>query len=86
MDIWDLFTCSPDEAKSALLDLAQITEQPLRSEMEAAFQQEYIQFYSSGLQVFFPKGTLPSEGTSWGFGLDYDDGLRAIFHDWALPD
>ena len=86
MDIWDLFTCSPDEAKSALLDLAQITEQPLRSEMEAAFQQEYIRFYPSGLQVLFPKGTLPSEDTAWGFGLDYDDGLRAILQDWAVPE
>ena len=86
IDGWDLFACPPEEAVQALLDLAQITEQPLRSEVEAAFQPEYMRLYSGGLEVFLPKGALPSEETSWGFGLDYNDGLRAIFQDWALPD
>lgn len=86
IDGWDLFACSPEEAVQALLNLAQITEQPLRSKIEAVFQPEYMCLYSGGLEVFLPKGALPSEGTSWGFGLDYNDGLRAVFHDWALPD
>lgn len=85
IDGWDLFACPPDEAVQALLDLAHITEQPLRSEVEAAFQPEYMRLYSGGLEVFLPKGALPGEETSWGFGLDYNDGLRAIFQDWALP-
>lgn len=86
IDGWDLFACPPEEAVQALLDLARITEQPLRSEAEAAFQPEYMRLYSGGLEVYLPKGALPSEGTTFGFGLDYNDGLRAIFHDWALPD
>lgn len=85
IDGWDLFACPPEEAVQALLDLAQITGQPLRSEAEAAFQPEYMHLYSGGLQVFLPEGAIPSVGTSWGFGLDYSDGLRAIFQDWALP-
>ena len=36
--------------------------------------------------VFLPKGALPSEEASRGFGMDYGDDLRAIFQDWALPD
>lgn len=86
IDGWDLFTCSPEEAVQALLDLAQITDSALRMEMESIFQPEYMLFYPNGLEVFLPKGTLPSAGTSWGFGLDYDDGLRAILQDWAVPE
>ena len=86
IDGWDLFACSPEEAVQALLDLAQITDPALRTKMETAFQPEYMLFYPSGLEVFLPKDSLPSAGTAWGFGLDYDDGLRAIFHDWALPE
>ena len=85
IDGWDLFACPPEEAVQELLDLARITEQPLRSEVEAAFQPEYMRLYSGGLEVFLPKGALPSEGTSWGFGMDYNDGLRAVFQEWALP-
>lgn len=85
IDGWDLFTCSPEEAKRAMLDLAQITEQPLRSEMEAALQPEYIVFFPGSIEAWFPKGSLPSQDTSFGFGLDYDDGLRAILQPWAVP-
>lgn len=85
IDGWDLFTCSPEEAKRALLDLAQITEQPLRSEMEAALQPEYIVFFSGNIEAWFPKNSLPSQDTSFGFGLDYDGGLRAILQPWAMP-
>lgn len=85
IDGWDLFTCSPEEAKRALLDLAQITEQPLRSEMEAALQPEYIVFFPGNIEAWFPKGSLPSQDSAWGFGLDYDDGLKAILQPWAVP-
>ncbi len=85
IDGWDLFACSPEEAKRALLDLARITEQPLRSEMEAALRPECIVFFPSGIEGWFPKGSLPSQDASFGFGLDYDDGLRAILQPWAVP-
>ncbi|MDE7220292.1 MAG: hypothetical protein K2O45_11830 [Oscillospiraceae bacterium] len=75
----DLFTCSREEAAQVLLDLVQITEQPLRSEMEAAFRLEYITFSHSGVSVSFPGGSLP------GFGCEYDDGLRDILQPWAVP-
>lgn len=86
IDGWDLFACSPEEAVQALLDLAQITDPALRTAMETRFRPEYMLFYPSGLEVFLPKDSLPAGGASWGFGLDYDDALRAVFHDWALPE
>lgn len=85
IDGWDLFTCSPEEAKRALLDLAQITEQPLRSEMEVALQPECMVFFPGNIEVWFPKGSLPSQDTSLCFGLDYDGGLKAILQPWAVP-
>ncbi len=85
IDSWDLFSCSPEEAKRALLDLVQITEQPLRSEMEAALQPEYLIFYPGNIEGWFPRGALPSQSTSFGFGLDYTDGLKAILQPWAVP-
>ncbi len=85
IDGWDLFTCPPEEAKRALLDLAQITEQPLRSELEAALRPEYIVFYPGNIEGWFPRGALPSQSTSFGFGLDYTDGLKAILQPWAVP-
>lgn len=85
IDGWDLFTCSPEEAKRAMLDLAQITEQPLRDEMEAALQPEYIVFFPGNIEAWLPKGSLPSQDSTWGFGLDYDGGLRAILQPWAVP-
>lgn len=85
IDGWDLFSCSPEEAKRALLDLVQITEQPLRSEMEAALQPEYLIFYPGNIEGWFPRGALPSQSTSFGFGLDYTDGLKAILQPWAVP-
>lgn len=85
IDGWDLFTCSPEEVKRALPDLAQVMEQPLRSEMEAALQPENIVFFPSGAEVWFPRGSLPSQDSALGLGLDYDDAFKAILQPWAVP-
>lgn len=82
---WDLFTCPPEDVARTLLDLTQITEQPLRTEMEAALQPEYLIFYPGNIEGWFPRGALPSQSTSFGFGLDYTDGLKAILQPWAVP-
>lgn len=82
---WDLFTCPPGDVARALLDLAQITEQPLRAEMEAALRPEYLVFFPGNIEGWFPRGALPSQSTSFGFGLDYTDGLKAILQPWAVP-
>lgn len=85
IDGWDLFSCSPEEAKRALPDLAQVTEQPLRSEMESALQSENIVFFPSGAEVWFPRGSLPSQDSALGLSLDYDDAFQAILQPWAVP-
>lgn len=82
---WDLFVCSPEEVKHRLLDLAQVTEQPLRNELETALQPENVAFFPSGIQICFPKGSLPSQDYALGLGLDYDDALKAILQPWAVP-
>lgn len=83
---WDLFSCDEQTAKQAILDLAGVTDPVLRAEMEAALQPEYIIFFPNDLEVSFPMGTLPSQEYSSGLGLDYDDRLREIMYDWAIPD
>lgn len=63
-----------------------MTDPVLRAEMEAAFQPEYIILFPNDLEVSFPIGTLPCQEYSSGLGLDYDDRLREIMYDWAIPD
>lgn len=85
IDGWALFSCSEQEAKRTILDLAGVTG-TLRAEMEAAFEPEYIVLFPDTLEVSFPSGTLPSEEYDYMLGLDYDEGVREILHDWAIPD
>ena len=82
---WDLFSCSPEEAKQALLDIAGITDPVLRQEMIDAFKPENIILFPGNLEVCFQQGTLPSEAYSYLLGLNYDDRLSAILHEWAVP-
>lgn len=86
----DLFTCPEDEIGERLLDLAAKDGWPdtpaLKREMLAAFRLEYVTISSHGLGITFPRGTLPSQEYACGLGIDYNDGLRAILHPWAIPD
>lgn len=82
---WELFSCSEEEVKQAILDIAGITDPILRAEMEAAFKPEHIILFTDNLQVSFPEGTLPSQEHSYILGLDYDDNLCKILNEWAIP-
>lgn len=86
IDTWDLFTCPPEQAKEALLELAEPQDPAARREMAAALGPENLIFSSDGLELWFPQGSLPSQGTSCGFFLDYDGTLAGILQSWALPD
>lgn len=86
IDTWDLFSCSEEEAKQTLLDLAQITNPTLRAEMEAAFASEYLILFPDNLEVSFPAGTLPSQEYSNILGFDYDKKLCQILNEWAIPE
>lgn len=82
---WELFSCSEEEAKQTLLDIAQIKNSPLREEMEASFSPEYLTFFMDNLEISFPAGTLPSQENCYILGLDYDKELCQILNDWAIP-
>lgn len=82
---WDLFSCSPEEAKQEILDIANVNDPILRKEMEMAFKAENIILFPENLEISFKKGTLPSQENSYMLGLDYDDRLSKILNEWAIP-
>ena len=84
---WDLFTCSEEEARQTLLDLAQPSDgtDSLRAEMEAALTPESLIFFPDHLELSFPAGTLPSQPQAFLAGLEYDGALGDILQDWAIP-
>ena len=57
----------------------------LNEEMREAFQPEYVIFRSSGLEVMFPAGTLPSQESATGMYLAYEE-AEDILQEWAVPD
>lgn len=83
--VWDLFSCSPEEAKEGILDSAQVKDPVLRQEMLRAFVPDSLVFYPDNLGINFPQGTLPSQELSYSLGVDYDEKLTAILRDWAVP-
>jgi len=82
---WDLFSCSPEEAKQKILDIANVNDPILRKEMAIAFKAENIILFPENLEISFKKGTLPSQENSYILGLDYDERLSKILNDWAIP-
>jgi len=64
ISIWDLFSCSEEEAKEKILDMAGISEPALRSELIAAFKPEHIIIFPSNIEVHFPKGNPAKSGTN----------------------
>ena len=82
---FDLFTCAENEILPHLLDLAKITDETLRAEMAAVFAPENIIFLPDHIELWFTQGTLPSEPYSFGFSLSYDDALRSLLAEHAIP-
>ena len=85
IDNWDIFTCPPEEAVRTILELAEPGDTALRGEMEAAFSPDMLLFGQDGLEVFFPRGSLPSQEYGCGFYVAYEGPLADILQDWALP-
>ena len=84
IDTMDLFTISQEEAARWFADYYG-KEAPMSAEMREAFQPEYVIFRSSGLEVMFPAGTLPSQESATGMYLAYEE-AEDILQEWAVPD
>lgn len=85
IDNWDIFTCPPEEAVRTILELAEPGDTALRGEMEAAFSPDMLLFGQDGLEIFFPRGSLPSQEYGCGFYVACEGPLADILQDWALP-
>ena len=79
------FSCSEEEAKKAILNIAGITDPVLRAEIEAAFKPGHITLFTDNLEVSFPTEALPSQEHSYILGLDFYDVLSKILKQWAIP-
>lgn len=85
IDNLKLFSCSEDEVIENILDIADIDDIALRKEMTAAFNAGCIIVFPDYIEIYFTAGTLPSQEHSYSIGLDYNDVLTSILHDWAIP-
>lgn len=81
----DLFTCPPEELAPKLLDLAQITDPAQRQAMTDAFDAGNIVFFPEHLELSFPQGSLPGQEHGTLIGLEYEEGLRELLADGAVP-
>ena len=80
-----LFTCPPEELSSRLLDLAGITDPAQREAMVSAFDAGNLVFFPEHLELSFPQGSLPGQEHSTLIGLEYEEGLRGLLVDGAVP-
>ena len=85
IDNWDIFTCPPEEAVRTILELAEPGDTALRGEMEAAFSPDMLLLGQDCLEVFFPRGSLPSQEYGCCFYVSCEGPLADILQDWALP-
>ena len=85
LEAGDLFLCPPEEIAPRLLELADLSDPALRSEMEAAFSDRSLLFFPEHLEIAFPAGSLTSQEHSYLLGLDWDEELAALLQPWALP-
>lgn len=81
----DLFTCPPEELAPKLLDLAGITDPAQRDAMVSAFDAGNLVFFPEHLELSFPQGSLPGQEHSTLIGLEYEEGLRGLLVDGAVP-
>lgn len=82
----DLFLCAKDDIGKNLLHLAEksITT-PVKEEMEAAFQIEFISFSEDALCLEYPQGTLPSQEYAYRVSIKFTEDCKALLHPWAIP-
>ena len=94
---YDIFNCEAGKAVDILVDAAfsdgaaYFSESTngdtrLKAEMKSAMKPEYIILWNENFEIAFPAGTLESVDHCYIIGLEYTDSIKAIMHDWAIPD
>lgn len=85
LELWELFSCPPDEVGERLVALVSGGDPTLRAEMEHAFQPEKVLFFPENLELYFEEGALPSRNCTSLWDLKYNEDLGEILYEWAVP-
>ena len=93
---YDIFNCDAEKAVDILIDAAfgdaasyysESTNGDIRlkEQMKQNMKPEYIILWNENLEIAFPAGTLEGQEHCFLVGIDYTDEIKAIIHDWAIP-
>lgn len=86
LELWDLFRCSPEEARQAIIDasLDWAGSGGVRAGLEAAFTPERVVVGTGSLYMQFEPGVISEEPTGYAFDVDLSK-LRDLMYGWAAP-
>ncbi len=84
LDPWEMFAVPKGEVIRSLLDASGIREQEFRDKLEAADWDGRIVFTPGGLSVMFEAESLPGQGDSVGFSVEYEE-VQGLLRNWAVP-
>lgn len=82
---FDLINCDVQTLLDAIFELTKIEDEVLKKEIRAAIAPEKIIFESDGISLWFTGEDLPEYGSSFGTGVRFQDGIRQLMHEWAIP-
>lgn len=86
LSLWDLFRCSEEEARRAILDAALDWpgSEGVRAEVEAAFSPERVVVRSDSLSMDYEPGSMPSQEHGYSFSVKLGQ-IKDLMYDWAVP-
>lgn len=86
LDLWDLFRCSQEEARQAIIDacLDWRGSGGVRAGLEAAFDPERVVVGADSLYLYFEPGIISEEPSGYAFNADLSK-LKDLMYDWAVP-
>ena len=87
LSLWDLFQCSEEEARQAIIDAALDWRGSggVRAGLEAAFDPERVVVGTDSLYMHFEPGIISEEPTGYAFNADVSK-LKDLMYDWAVPE
>lgn len=87
LSLWDLFRCSEEEARQAIIDAALdwAGSGGVRAGLEAAFDPERVVVGTDSLYMHFEPGVISEEPTGYAFNADVSK-LKDLMYGWAVPE